>query len=134
LYEHRVSHQTNSLMTANHLQGEATGPQFYHVTSIDLATAAVNSGDLVRVHLFPLELGGHDVPPNVTYIPIGMEEMWWNIVGTIAKFGAEGLIDALKVVPEYYGASFVPCRIKFICTSSTMESGFQPTLEMWRCA
>ena len=120
--------------SGSHSQGENAGPQFSHVTSIEIADAEIAKGSLVRVHLFPLELGGHDVPQNLTYIPIGMEEMWHKIVGTIEKFAAEGLLDGLKVVPEYNGASFVPCRIKFIGTRSTKKSGFEPTLEMWKCA
>jgi hypothetical protein len=115
-------------------QVAGTGPQFAHVTSIEMADAEVEKGNLVRVHLFPLELGGADVPPNVTYIPIGMEDMWHKIIGTIEKFAAEGLLDGLKIEPEYNGASFVPCRIKFIGTSSTKKSGFEPTLEMLKCA
>jgi hypothetical protein len=43
-------------------------------------------------------------------------------------------VDGLKVVPEYNGDSFVPCRIKFSATSSTKKGGFEPTLEMWKCA
>jgi hypothetical protein len=120
--------------TGGHAQVAGTGPQFAHVTSIELADAEVKKGNLVKVHLFPLELGGEDVPPNVTYIPIGMEDMWRKVIGTIEKFAAEGLLDGLKVEPEYNGASFVPCRIKFIGTSSTKKGGFEPTLEMWKCA
>jgi len=115
-------------------QIEGAGPQFAHVISTALADAEVKKGNLVKVHLFPLELGGHDVPPNVTYIPIGMEDMWKKIIGTIEQFGADGLIDKLRVEPEYNGDSVVPCRIKFIGTHSTEKRGFEPTLEMWRCA
>jgi len=111
-----------------------TGPQFAHVTSIQLADAEVEKGNLLRIHLFPLELGGADLPANVTYIPIGMEDMWKKVIGTIKKLAAEGLIDGLKVEPEYNGASFVPCRIKFIGTSSTKKGGFEPTVELWKCA
>jgi hypothetical protein len=115
-------------------QAEGAGPQFSQVTSIELADLEVQKGNLLRVHLFPLELGGQDDPLNVTYIPIGMEDMWQKIIGTIGKFGAEGLIDKLSVAPEYSGASVVPCRIKFIGTHSTKKGGFEPTLELWKCA
>jgi hypothetical protein len=122
------------LATGGQAQSEGNGPQFPHVTSTEVANAEVAKGNLVRVYLFPLELGGQDVPVNVTYIPAGMEDMWHKIIGTIEKFGADDLIDKLRVEPEYNGASVVPCRIKFIATHSTKKGGFEPTLEMWKCA
>jgi len=122
------------LATGGQAQVEGTSLQFAHVTSTEIADTEVENGNLARVHLFPLELGGQDVPLNVIYIPIGMKDKWRKLIGTIEKFRTDGLIDKLKVVPEYNGASVVPCRIKFIGTHYTKWIGFEPVIAMWKCA
>ena len=107
---------------------------FSKVTSAALAEAEVKKGNLVRIHLFPLEFGGQDVPQNVTWIPAGMEDMRLKLMGTLEKFAGEGLINKLSVEPQYSGDSFVPCRITYNASHSEKSGGFTPTLELWKCA
>ena len=113
--------------------GADAGPDFSHVRSVEQAEAEVAQGRLIRAYLFPLELGGPDDPQNVAYLPSGMEEAWRSVVGSIGRFAEQGLVDGLSVEPTYNGESLVPCRLKFIATSSNGGAGFEPTLELWSC-
>jgi hypothetical protein len=107
---------------------------FSKVTSAVLAEAEVKNGMLVRIHLFPLEFGGKDIPQNVTWIPAGMDEVRLKLMGTLQRFASEGLINKLSVEPEYNGDSFVPCRITYNAVHSEKGGGFTPTMELWKCA
>ena len=114
--------------------GADAGPDFSHIRNVEQAEAEVAQGRLIRSYLFPLELGGPEEAQNVLYLPAGMEDAWRAVVGSIGRFAEEGLVDGLSVEPTDNGASLVPCRLKFVATSSNGGAGFEPTLELWSCS
>lgn len=105
-------------------------PDFSRVTSKAIAQDMAARGRLVRVALFPTELGGPDVPENEVYLPPAVISSREMIVGTLIRFHGEGLITDLYVTPEYKGDSFVPARMVFRATGKK-GGGFEATLDVW---
>ena len=104
---------------------------YSHVTSRELALKLVAEGKLFKILLFPAEFGGEDVAANVVYVPVGIPELKDQITGTLVRFYKEGLIDNLKVRPEYKGDSFVPSKIHFKASHSEKKGVFEPTIDVW---
>jgi len=105
-------------------------PDFSQVTSKAIAKEMAARGRLVRVALFPTELGGPDVPENEIYLPPAVISSRAMIIGTLDRFAGDGLITDLKVTPDYKGASLVPSRIFFRATGKK-KGGFTAELEVW---
>jgi len=117
------------LIMSNSHAGDA--PDFSHVNSREKAIALVEKGELFQIYLFPIELGGKEIPPNAVYVPVGIPEIQSTIIGTLIRFADEGLIDNLNVEPEYKGDSFVPSKIKMHTYHSGKAGEFNPTIEIW---
>ncbi|MEP9358835.1 hypothetical protein [Sphingomonas sp. KR3-1] len=109
----------------------SNAPDFSDITSKAAANRLVREGRLVRIRLFPAELGGRDDPHNIVYIPPAVEEVRQLLIGTLKRFTAEDLIDQLDVRADYKGASIVPSRIRFIATHSRGGAPFEAALEVW---
>jgi len=109
----------------------ADRPDFSMVTSKAAAQRLVREGRLVRIRLFPAELGGPADPGNLTYIPPAVEEARQLLIGTLQRFTAEDLIDQLDVQAEYKGASIVPSRIHFTAKHSRGGPPFEGVVEVW---
>lgn len=106
-------------------------PDFSNVKSRGAALLLENDGKLVKVNLFPSELGGQEIPQNEVYITpeaAGARQM---IVGTLVRFVEEGVIDKMTVEPTYKGDSFVPARIVFHAHHSQKAGRFEPVIEVW---
>ncbi len=113
------------------VKGNAVKPDFSQVKSRAAAQALADKGELVRILVFPAELGGQDVPENVVYITPEAAQARELIVGTLRRFADDGLIDNLTVKPQYKGDSVVPSRLVMNATSSKKAGGFNPTIEVW---
>jgi len=109
----------------------ADRPDFSMVTSKVAAQRLVREGRLVRIRLFPAELGGPADPGNLTYIPPAVEEARQLLISTLQRFTAEDLIDQLDVQAEYKGASIVPSRIHFTAKHSRGGPPFEGVVEVW---
>jgi hypothetical protein len=108
-----------------------TGLDFSHVDSKEKAIALFEKRKLFKILLFPVEFGGQDIPQNVVYVPAGIPEIKDQITGTLIRFVQDGLIDNLKVEPEYKGNSFVPSKINMFTSHSGKLGQFNPTIEIW---
>ncbi len=108
-----------------------TGLDFSHIDSKEKAIALSEKGELFKILLFPDEFGGQDIPQNVVYVPAGVPEIKDQITGTLIRFVKDGLIDNLKVEPEYKRRSFVPSKIKMFTSHSGKSGQFNPTIEIW---
>lgn len=104
---------------------------FSHVDSREKAIALVEKGELFKILLFPAEFGGQDIPQNVVFVPAGIPEIKEQITGTLVRFVQDGLIDNLKVEPEYKGKSFVPSKINMHTSHSGKAGQFNPSIEIW---
>jgi hypothetical protein len=108
------------------------GPDFSTVTTKAAARQLVREGKLVRIHYFPLELGGPDEPHNVGFVTPEAATAREMLVGTLVRFLEDGLIDTLRVVPEYAGESIVPIRIVMEARrEGDEEGGFNGSIEVW---
>jgi hypothetical protein len=119
-------------------KGKAAGgepPQrvtdFSHVDSREKAEALARQGQLEKIHLFPLEFGGEDVLPNVTYVPPGLGQAKAMADGTVLKLIQDGQATQYAATPEYKGNSFVPARIAIKAWKPEAEGQFQATIEIW---
>ncbi len=115
----------------NPKRANAVRPDYSQVTSLAAARALAAEGKLVKILLFPAELGGQDVPENVAYIPPYAAEARQLVIGTLRRFLADGLIDKLEVVPEYRGKSYVPTKLVMHATHSKTPGSIHPTVEIW---
>lgn len=105
-------------------------PDFARVTSKEMAQELAARGELVRVFLFPTELGGPDVPENVIYISPQAVKGRDSIIDTLDRMVGDGLIERMNVRPEYTGRSIVPNRITFHATGKK-NGGYEATLFVW---
>lgn len=109
----------------------AGAPDFSEVRTRADAERLVGEGRLVRVLLYPGELGGEDAPANVTYLTPEAAQARERIVGTLTRFTEKGLIDKLSVEPTYRGDSHVPASITYRGAHSTRSGVFEPVIQVW---
>jgi hypothetical protein len=114
-------------------EGEiANAPDFSDVTSKAKAQRLVRSGELVEILFFPAEFGGPDEPQNIGYITPEAADIRDMIIGTFTRFAEDGLIDQLKVVPDYKGDSLVPSSITMTGTGGEDDDGaISLTIAVW---
>ena len=106
-------------------------PDFSSVDSVEKAIAWMNRGHLEKLHLFPLEYGGEDIPPNVTYVPVGVAQAKAQPDGTIAKMVEAGTVSQYNAAPEYKGRSFIPSRINIRAWHPERAGELTYTIEVW---
>lgn len=106
-------------------------PDFSDVTTKAAARKLVREGRLVRITLFPYELGGSDEPENVAFITPEAALVRELVIGTIGRFFEEGSVDKLEVVPEYRGDSVVPSSITMTAWHSGQEGEIATTIPVW---
>lgn len=106
-------------------------PDFSGVTTKAAAQRLVREGQLVEIALFPTELGGPEEPMNMSYITPEAAYVRELVIGTLTRFFEDGVIDQLKVVPEYSGDSIVPRSILMSATQSGQEGHFATTIDVW---
>jgi len=116
---------------AMHMPKDDSQRDYSNVTSREIAERLVAQGKLHKILLFPAEFGGEDKPENITYVPSGIPEIKDQLTGTLIRFVKDGLIDNLRVEPEYKGHSFVPARIRIFATHKTKTGSFNPVIEIW---
>ncbi|HYI47326.1 MAG TPA: hypothetical protein VEX35_02575 [Allosphingosinicella sp.] len=106
-------------------------PDYSEVTSLEIAARWAADGRLARILLFPAELGGEDVPPNVSYVPPAILPLRTRAIEELGARAQEGLIDRMNVNPDYAGRSFVPVRLRFDAGHSSTRHRFERVIEIW---
>ena len=105
------------------------GPDFSGIDSKAKAEELFRKGDLEKLYLFPLEMGGEEIDLNMLYVPIGVAEIKSgidnNVIGPLA---AEGKITQYQAEPEYQGDSFIPIAIKITAWN---PGQFTTTINIW---
>ena len=109
----------------------ANAPDYSAVTSKAAAIRLARKGELVRIRVFPAELGGPSDPENIVYIPPAVEEARQRLIGTLRRFTDQDLIDQLDVRAEYKGESVVPSRLHYTARHSRGGAPFEATIEVW---
>jgi len=116
---------------ATQMPRDDTARDYSNITSREIAEQHVAQGKLYKILLFPAEFGGEERPENITYVPPGIPEIKDQLTGTLIRSTRDGLIDNLRVTPEYKGNSFVPARIRMFATHKTKKGSFNPVIEIW---
>lgn len=111
----------------------APASDFAAVTTSAAANRLVREGRLVKIHLFPTELGGPvKERSNIGYITPEAAEARALLIGTLEHDLDEGLIDQMRVTPDYRGDSIVPARIRFRTWHSRRSGGaIETVVEVW---
>lgn len=105
------------------------GPDFSEIDSRTKAEELFRKGDLEKLYLFPLEIGGQEIEQNMLYVPIGVAGIKSGIDNNVIRpLAAEGKITEYKAEPEYQGKSFIPIAIKI--TAWNPEQ-FTSTINIW---
>lgn len=104
---------------------------FSHIDSIEKVQEVAERGELYPILLFPEVFGGEAIEVNTVYVPSGIPETQNQIIGTIVRFVEEGLVDSMRVIPEYKGESYVPCSITIHTSKAGNPGAFNPTIEIW---
>ena len=105
--------------------------KFSEVNSRQQAEALVGLGSLVKIYLFPTQLGGGDAPENIAYVTPEAAERHAIVAGKIRRLFREHRIDELEVLPEYRRDSLVPVRIRFTASHSRGGNPFEEVIEVW---
>jgi hypothetical protein len=107
-----------------------------HMTDFSLiissiaAENACSDGRLIKVLLFPIELGGQDQVDNVVYIPPHAWDIKRQSTAELLVAVREGMTD-VAVVPEYRGSSFVPTTLKVSATKPGLSMGYELEIKIW---
>jgi hypothetical protein len=106
-----------------------SGPDFSEIDSPAKVEELFRRGELEKLFLMPLELGGKDMAQNVVYVPIGLAAVKAgidnNIIGLLAT---QGKVTEYKATPEYQGKSFIPIAIKIVASN---PGEFFTTINIW---
>lgn len=111
----------------------AATPDFTAVTTKAAANRLVRERRLVKIHLFPTELGGPVKERyNISYITPEAAEARALLIGALESDLDEGLIDQMRITPDYKGDSIVPARIRFRTWHSRRSGGeIETVVEVW---
>lgn len=104
---------------------------FSHVTSNAITRRLAREGRLVKIYLFPRQLGGPDDPHNIGYVPREAADRLAVATTMLAGQVKHGTIDRMDVVPDYKGRSFVPSRITMTARKGDGPGVFERVIEIW---
>ncbi len=88
---------------------------------------------LVKIHFFPVELGGPNTRVNTGYVPPEAALSHAQLVDSLSRYIEQDRINRLEIVPEYDGASIIPRRIRMTATHSRGTGRFERVIEIWGC-
>ena len=75
-----------TLLAVVGIQAKAASPDFSEVDSLAKAQQLYRDGKLEKLYLFPLDLGGEDIPQNVVYVPVGIGQFKAQLDGTVRRW------------------------------------------------
>jgi hypothetical protein len=104
---------------------------FSYIISLKAAEDAAREGCLLKILLFPKELGGQDRPENQVYIPTCVWEIKRNSTEELISAVRQGMND-VAIVPEYCGMSLVPTKITITAAFSGMPPGYTLEIGIWQ--
>lgn len=116
------------------LSAPPLGFKFPEIRSRDYADRLLASGLLVKIYLFPTDLGGKDDPGNIVYVTPDAAEAHAAIVARLRRFVHGHEETELEILPEYAGDSIVPARIRFIASHRGDMERFEEEVTVWRHA
>lgn len=108
-------------------------PDYAAITTRAEAGKLVRKRLLVKIHFFPVELGGPNTRINTGYVTPEAALSHARLVESLALYAGRGMVDRLEIVPEYDGPSVVPRRIRMTATDSRGGDRYERVIEVWGC-
>jgi hypothetical protein len=112
-------------------QAQAPQPDFSQVTTRTAASRLARKHQLVKIHVFPTELGGPDIKPNIVYVTPEAAAAHAQLTEMLSRYVERDLVDHLEIEPDYRGLSIVPTRIRFKATHSHGGESFERVIGVW---
>lgn len=110
-------------------EARAIGPDYSHITSRELASPLLQSGELVPMLLLPEMFGGDARPGNVVYVPPFAAELKMRTDGHIIwPLAADGTITRYAARPIYSGNALVPI---VLIVHAYDPGDFTQTIQIW---
>jgi hypothetical protein len=110
----------------------ASGPDFSGVGSRSAAEELFRRGELEKIHMHPLALGGEDIDLNILYVPLGTADIKRGIdENVIAPLAESGTVTKYVAEAEYAATSVVPIAIKITASN---PGHFTATINIWGAA
>ena len=110
--------------------------KFSEIRTRDDADSRVAMGSLVKIYLFPTDLGGNDDSRNIVYVTPDAAEAHAAIVARLRRFvhghGQGHGETEIEILPDYKGASIVPARIRFRARRSNGGEQFEEEVKVWQ--
>lgn len=97
------------------------------INSQQAALSAYQSGELEKLFLFPIELGGEDIAPNIVYVPapVVLEKQAFD--QAVLKLLEQGKVNTYTATPQYDDDSFIPSRI---AVKATGEESIESVIDL----
>lgn len=118
-------------LAASLVIGAKPASDFAGVTTRKAVAALASRGQLVKIYLFPREVGGPDDVYNVTWVPLDAVPRLQAVVDEIATLSHQGKVNQLDVLPDYKGHSRIPCSIRYIATHKTGPHKLDHVVKIW---
>ncbi len=109
--------------------GNQNSIDFASVDSREKAQELYVSGELSKVYLFPLDLGGIEAEVNTVYIPKQSADEKQRIDLKVLELAVDGKIEHYEANPVYLGKSFIPSEIVIIAEG---EENFTHTIKVYQ--
>ena len=105
------------------------GPDLSQVTSREKAIEMFQRGELEKIYLMPLDMGGQDIDANILYVPLGIADIKRGIdENIIAPLAETGTVTRYVAEAEYTGKSVVPIAITI---TASQPGHFTSTINIW---
>ncbi|MDT8760364.1 hypothetical protein MZO42_16810 [Sphingomonas psychrotolerans] len=108
-------------------------PDFSAVTSRKEAAKLVRKHLLVKIHFFPVELGGQNIRINTGYVTPEAAMAHALFTAMLTAYRERDLLDQLQVDADYKGDSIVPTRLRLKASHSRGGKSYERVIEIWDC-
>ncbi|MDP5279984.1 hypothetical protein Q9Q95_13700 [Sphingomonas sp. DG1-23] len=108
-------------------------PDFSAVTSRKEAAKLVRKRLLVKIHFFPVELGGQKIRINTGYVTPEAAMSHALLTRMLAAYRERDLLDQLEITADYKGDSIIPTRLLVKASHSQGGKRYERVIEVWDC-
>ena len=108
-------------------------PDFSTVTTRAAAGKLVRKRLLVKIHFFPVELGGQKIRINTGYVTPEAATAHALLTRMLAAYRERDLLDQLMITADYKGDSIIPTRLLMTASHSQGGKSIERVIEVWDC-
>lgn len=108
-------------------------PDFTAVTSRKEAAKLARKHLLVKIHFFPVELGGPNARINTGYVTPEAAMAHALLTRMLAAYRERDLLDQLQIDADCKANSIVPTRLRLKASHSRGGKSYERVIEIWDC-